>query len=277
MNSTQELIHVVRPEGHIAVEVSGPSEGGPLVVLVPGMGDLRGTYRFLVPALVEAGYRVAATDLRGHGDSDVTFAHYGDAETASDIVAVIEELGGPAVVVGNSMGAAAAAIVAAGRPELVSGLVMLGPVVRDHPMPFGMKTLARVLLAPLWVAPAWKAALPSFYKGRTPADHAAYLTQIKRSLQRPGYGAAFSKLARTLTHAPAEAKLGAVRAPSLILMGALDPDSPAPADEVDWIAAQLGGPAEGTVVEECGHYPQSQRPDVVNPAVVAFLGQVARA
>jgi pimeloyl-ACP methyl ester carboxylesterase len=181
MNSTPELIHVVRPEGHIAVEVSGPSEGGPLVVLIPGMGDLRGTYRFLVPALVEAGYRVAATDLRGHGDSDVTFAHYGD------------------------------------------------------------------------------------------------LTQIKRSLQRPGYGAAFSKLARTLTHAPAEAKLGAVRAPSLILMGALDPDSPAPADEVDWIAAQLGGPAEGTVVEECGHYPQSQRPDVVNPAVVAFLGQVARA
>jgi len=47
------------------------------------MGDLRGTYRFLTPVLRRARYRVAATDLRGHGDSDATFATYGDAETAA--------------------------------------------------------------------------------------------------------------------------------------------------------------------------------------------------
>ncbi len=43
-------------------------------MLVPGMGDLRAGYRFLAPALRAAGYRVACTDLRGHGDSDATFA-----------------------------------------------------------------------------------------------------------------------------------------------------------------------------------------------------------
>jgi phage shock protein PspC (stress-responsive transcriptional regulator) len=32
------------------------------------MGDLRAGYRFLAPALRAAGYRVACTDLRGHGE-----------------------------------------------------------------------------------------------------------------------------------------------------------------------------------------------------------------
>ena len=52
---------------------------GPLVVAVPGMGDLRSTYRHLAPALVDAGFRVATMDLRGHGDSDTTFNAYDDA------------------------------------------------------------------------------------------------------------------------------------------------------------------------------------------------------
>src|SRR5580692_2344116 len=108
--SVQTTRYLSRPDGRIGFDVDGD---GPLVVLVPGMGDLRSGYRFLAPALREAGYRVATTDLRGHGDSDATFASYGDVETAGDVTALIEELGGPAVIVGNSMGAAAAALVAA--------------------------------------------------------------------------------------------------------------------------------------------------------------------
>src|ERR1017187_7506758 len=121
-------VYLTRPEGRICYDIDG---SGPLVVLVPGMGDLRAAYRFLAPALHEAGYRVACTDLRGHGDSDHTFSCYGDVETAGDILALIEELGGPAVVAGNSMGAGAAALSAALQPELVSGLVLIGPFVRN--------------------------------------------------------------------------------------------------------------------------------------------------
>jgi len=102
--------YLARPEGRVGYDVSG---NGPLVVLVPGMGDIRKTYRFLAPALREAGYRVACTDLRGHGDSDATFSSYGDVDTADDIVALVDELTGPAVIVGNSMGAGSAALTAA--------------------------------------------------------------------------------------------------------------------------------------------------------------------
>ncbi len=49
-----QIHHLDRPDGRIAYELAGD---GPLVVLVPGMGDLRGTYRLLAPAIAEAGYR----------------------------------------------------------------------------------------------------------------------------------------------------------------------------------------------------------------------------
>src|ERR1700690_3126519 len=124
----QTTAYLSRPDGRVAYDVAGH---GPLVVLVPGMGDLRGAYRFLAPALRDAGYRVACTDLRGHGESDASFGSYGDRETAGDVAALIDELGGPAVVVGNSMGAAAAVLTAAERPELLRGLVLVGPFVRN--------------------------------------------------------------------------------------------------------------------------------------------------
>src|SRR5579871_913402 len=101
-SSIPPVSYLSRPEGRIGYDVGGD---GPLVVLVPGMGDLRAGYRFLAPALRAAGYRVACTDLRGHGDSDATFTSYGDEETAADVIALIEVLGGSGVVVGNSMGA----------------------------------------------------------------------------------------------------------------------------------------------------------------------------
>ena len=87
--SVENTEYVDRPEGRVGYDVAGE---GPLVVLVPGMGDLRAAYRFLAPALREVGYRVACTDLRGHGDSDVTFSSYGDVETAGDVLALIEQL-----------------------------------------------------------------------------------------------------------------------------------------------------------------------------------------
>src|SRR3954470_12725724 len=123
-----EVHYLSRPEGRVSYTVEG---SGPLVIAVPGMGDLRSSFRELVGPLVAAGYRVAVTDLRGHGQSDTTFSEYGDIPTARDIIALIDELGAPALVLGNSMGAAAAAWAAAERPDAIAGLVLYGPLLRD--------------------------------------------------------------------------------------------------------------------------------------------------
>ena len=259
-----------RPGGRIAYDINGE---GPLVVLVPGMGDLRGTYRLLAPSIRDAGYRVVSTDLRGHGDSDTTFASYNDVDTAGDVVALVQELGEPAVVVGNSMGAGAAVLVAAEHPELVRGLVLLGPWVRDGKVGAMQRLVNRVAMTSLWAPWVWKLYLPRLYAGRRPADFEAYRARQIASLRLPGHARAFSRTTHT-THKPAEARLGDVKAPTLVVMGEQDPDFPNPRGEAEWIATTLH--AESVMVPEAGHYPQSQRPDIVTPATLSFLATLDR-
>jgi len=68
-----------RNEGRIAYELAGE---GPLVVCVPGMGELRSTYRYTVPALAATGLGSPRWTLRGHGDSDASFSSYDDSAAA---------------------------------------------------------------------------------------------------------------------------------------------------------------------------------------------------
>jgi pimeloyl-ACP methyl ester carboxylesterase len=266
--AVEETRYLRCPEGRIGYDVAG---AGSLVVLVPGVGDLRASYRFLAPALRAAGYRVACADLRGHGDSDATFASYGDEETTGDVIALIEELGGPAVVVGNSMGAGAAVLAAAQQPSLVSGLVLAGPFVRNGKTSKMRRLGLRVAMAPPWAAISWKSCLPKLYAGRRPADFGEYRDQVGASLRRPGYAKAFSATTGT-SHDPAEARLADVTAPALVVMGEQDPDFPDLQAEADWIARALR--AQVVMVPEAGHYPQSQRPDVTTGAVLHFLESV---
>lgn len=267
MPSTVSPQYLVRPQGRIAYDVQG---SGPLVVLVPGMGDLRSSYRFLAPALAAAGYTVVTTDLRGHGDSDTTFSSYGDADTADDISALVDHLGGPAVIVGNSMGAGAAVIAAAAHPELVRGLVLLGPFVRNPPRSAVAGAMFRVLMARPWAAASWKAYLPSLYAGAKPTDFAAYREAVATAMKRPGYARAFSLTTRT-DHAPAEASLPGVEAPALVLMGAKDPDFRDPRAEAEWVGRTLD--AEVVMLADAGHYPQSQQPERSAAAIVPFLSR----
>jgi pimeloyl-ACP methyl ester carboxylesterase len=194
-------------EGRIAFDRTG---SGPLVLLVPGMGDLRSSYRFLAPSLVAQGYTVVTCDLRGHGESSASFSSYGDSETADDIVALLEHLGEPATVVGNSMAAGAAVIAAAQHPEHITGLVLIGPFVRT---PAGQGPAARlafrILLARPWAAAVWRAYLPTLYAGKRPADFIEYRRAVVAAIRRPGYRNSFSLTTRT-SHDAAEAALASV-------------------------------------------------------------------
>src|ERR1700677_387788 len=79
-----------RPDGRIAYSDSGGP--GEVVLCVPGMGDVRQTWRFLTPLLVARGYRVVAMDIRGHGDSSASFEDLSAAAVGSDAVALLQKL-----------------------------------------------------------------------------------------------------------------------------------------------------------------------------------------
>lgn len=103
---------------------------GPLVVLAHGLGDSRHSYRFLAPALADAGYRVVNMDLRGCGDSSLGWDGYSRTDNAEDLLALVGEFGGPAVLVGQSTSGGAATIAAATAPELIRGVIELAPFTR---------------------------------------------------------------------------------------------------------------------------------------------------
>ena len=127
-------------EGTIAYDVAGD---GPLVVLAHGMGDSRASYRFVTPQLVAAGYRVAVVDIRGCGESSAEWPSYSRTDIAGDLIALVRHLGGPAVLVGQSISGGAVTIAAAQAPELVQGIVELGPFTRKQSVSLGALRVKR--------------------------------------------------------------------------------------------------------------------------------------
>lgn len=252
-------------EGRVAYDVWGD---GPLLICTPGMGDLRSIYRFMAPPIVEAGYRVALMDLRGHGDSDATFTQYDDVAVGRDLLALTCALGGPAILVGNSMSAGAAVWAAAEAQELVAGLVLIGPFVRNVPINTLAQAAFRLALLRPWGRAAWVSYYRRLYPGQRPHDLATHQAAIRASLGRPAHWRAFVATTHT-SHAPAERRLTEVVVPTLVVMGAQDPDFPNPQAEAHWIADRLSG--QVFMVENAGHYPHAEYPDMVTPAVLSFL------
>ena len=107
------------------------SGNGPPALLLHGWPGERGDWRSVVPLL--HGLDVIVPDLRGFGASDKHRADpgaaYSAAAQARSVVALIEELGLTGLVIaGYDIGSRIAQAVAAGRPDLVRGLVVAPPL-----------------------------------------------------------------------------------------------------------------------------------------------------
>jgi pimeloyl-ACP methyl ester carboxylesterase len=147
----------------------------------------------------------------------------------SDVLALIEHLGGAAVVViGNSMGAGAGVWAAAERPGQVAGLALTGPFVRDPKINPLMQQAFRLAMSGPWAVRTWLSYLPRLYPSGKPGDFAGHLASLRESMRRPGHAKAFAATTRT-SHAPAQERLPRVAGkPVLIVMGEKDLDFPDP-------------------------------------------------
>jgi pimeloyl-ACP methyl ester carboxylesterase len=265
--------------GRIAFEVAGQ---GPLVVLSPGMGDIRSTYRFLAPLIADAGYRVAVVDLRGHGQSSTGWGSYTRADTAGDLVQVIQKLGGPAVIVGQSFSGGSATIAAATNPDLVSSVVEIDPFTRPPTISVGAllrnahHRRAVVHLGLLLLTgriKTWLKYLDVAYPGRKPDDWDGWLTALEANLREPGRMKAARKMGGAKA-TDAAAQLANVRCPVLVVMGRNDPDWPDPEAEAAAIMALLpAGLGQYQMIENAGHYPHAQYPQQVADAILPFLAR----
>jgi pimeloyl-ACP methyl ester carboxylesterase len=105
-------------------------EGGPLALCLHGFPDSAWTWRHLLPALADAGYRAVAPWLRGYAPTGLDpEGRYQNGAAVADAVALHEALGGDerAVIIGHDWGAriaTGAAVFAPGRwSKLVTAAV----------------------------------------------------------------------------------------------------------------------------------------------------------
>jgi pimeloyl-ACP methyl ester carboxylesterase len=189
-------------------------------------------------------------------------------------VALIDELGEPAFVVGNSMGAGAAVIAAADAPAKVRGLALLGPFVRDPEAGRVQKLMLRLMLIRPWGPAAFMSYYPKWLPGAKPPGYEEHKGRVRDNLRRPGHWHAFVQTTRT-QHGPAERRLGEVSAPVVVVMGKADIDWADPAAEAQWIGQQLSG--EVVLVPDVGHFPQVQAPDVTASAVTRMVADTVGA
>lgn len=258
------------PEGRLAYDDAGE---GQLIVCIPSMLDLRSQLRFLTPLLVKAGFRVVTFDQRGMGESDAAWPAYGSTPMAHDLIALLRHLdAGPAIVYGTSNGAAAGVYADAEAPELIKGLVLAAPFVRDGRMSFVQRMTMNLMRIPGLARPLYLSYFPRWEPSR-PADFNEHKAELAANLAEPGRSGVVKAYLLQQSHAEAQARLGKVTAPALVIMGTGDVDWPDPAAEARWVSERLS--AELVLLDGAGHHPHVEFPGKIADAVAAFARKLA--
>ncbi|HEY8758568.1 MAG TPA: alpha/beta hydrolase [Candidatus Limnocylindria bacterium] len=141
---------------------AGGAAGEPPIVLLHGATFRAEDWENIFPRLATR-YRVIAYDARGHGKS-ARATGYAIGEFADDLLRVIETVaGGPAIVIGHSLGGATALVAAAKRPAAVRALVLEEPVVDNWDRDWRAQyyTDVRAALGKSAEPPAFKRAVAS--------------------------------------------------------------------------------------------------------------------
>ena len=169
------------------------------------------------------------------------------------------------------MGAGAAVWAAAERPDLVAGIVLIGPFVRNPAANPLQALMFRLLLSGRGDQPRGGPTIPATTRAGHQPTSGEHIERIRTSMRRGRHWRSFVRTTRT-DHTPARDRLSRVKAPVLVVMGTKDPDWPDPSAEARFVADALS--AELLLVPDAGHYPMAEYPEVVNPALVAFARRV---
>jgi pimeloyl-ACP methyl ester carboxylesterase len=254
---------------------------GPAVVLVHGFGSSLATWKDVIPGLARE-HEVVALDLPGFGLSDQP-ADLSVEDLPRAVLGLMDRLSiERAALVGNSLGGGACAMAAGAHPERVTALVLvdaagfnLAPAERPGIVRWTMgpagSILARLPGKRLVVE---RALHEVFHDPRlvTPGRVAEYL----QLASRPGSFASIRSLGESLRDrgSVVQDALPRVKAPTLVIWGA--EDRWIPIAHADRFAAGIAG-ARKLVIDDCGHVPQEEKPEVVVKLLREFLGAAAAA
>ncbi|HEY7541321.1 MAG TPA: alpha/beta hydrolase [Methylomirabilota bacterium] len=212
--------------------------------------------------------RMIAVDLPGHGESDPTPAESVEeyAAVVGDVLAALEC--GPVVVVGHSLGGSIAIALAAQRPALVRGLVLIASCLRLPLIDSVGERLVAYLPGPLRRLLFFSMARRVLFAPDAAADAIATAMRDLRAC-RPETLAADVRAARAMDLTEAAAGLDV---PTLVLAGERDRlTSPALAERLSALIRR----SRLAIVPGVGHMLPLEAPERVNREIAAFVESLA--
>jgi pimeloyl-ACP methyl ester carboxylesterase len=274
------------------LDYGGPADA-PLLLLVHGLGGSAVNWAAIAPELA-MDHRVLAIDLAGFGRTQPQgrSTHIRDNERL--LARFVERVcGQPVILVGNSMGGLISILLAADRPDLVAGLVLVDPAV-----PVGVKARPSPIVTAMFGLYALPAVGRLFVSGRRnvmSAEQQAYAVlklctvdpqrvprpvldqHVDLARERAGYPDVDTELvvaARSLLLVIGRrrwlyARMAAIPAPVLLLHG--DEDRLVPIAAARAVAA--ANPTwRFEVAHDIGHVPQLEDPEWTVAHIRSWLG-----
>jgi pimeloyl-ACP methyl ester carboxylesterase len=261
-----ERVHVIE---------AGPADGVP-VLLCHGWGACVYAWSAILPALVAAGCRVLAPDLRGHGRTDENDAPaaYTTPGMTADLAAIVDALGVERpVVVGHSMSGRIALEYAMLDPTLVRGLVLLAPIgvgslrwfMRWSAPLLALGARLGPVAIPRWVIRVVVGAATGRLRGPTERDIDEYWAPS----QWKKFGRAIHRLLVHFdwTALPTE-RIARLPFPVTVVLGELDPL--VVIEERETFAARIA-PQRAVTVARAGHIVTDETPGVVSDEVLRLV------
>jgi pimeloyl-ACP methyl ester carboxylesterase len=253
----------------------------PAVVFVHGWGCSVYVFRFNMPALADAGFRVIAVDLKGHGLSDKPTApeEYNIDSLVEHLRDILDalELERPALA-GHSLGGSLIYHFAARYPDRASCLGLLSPVgLNGVPLMWLYHALTPKLLTPILrlIKPRLivKLALRRVY-GRRAHFTQRDVEEFLAPSQFPEYALAMRELLHNYDWAAGKnRRLTTVDIPAMGVWGSLDHMMP---DDGMGVYLPLLPRVVLRAIPDAGHIIPEETPAEVNSALLALLNAHAR-
>ena len=265
-------------DGIVHYELAGPEEA-PAIVFLHGFSTPYLIWDFNFSAVSAAGYRSLRYDLYGRGFSDrPRNVEYGPDLFDRQLLQLIEglKLRTPLTLAGVSMGGAISVLFAERHPELVNGLILVDPAGFPMPLPLAVKLLrvpglGEVLMRLLGDRSIREGMAANFFDPSLLPDFAR---KFAVQLQYQGYQRAQLSTLRNLPLRTLEESyraVGAAGTPVLLVWGRADPLIPF--ETTQKVQAAIPQ-AELLAVDRAAHTPNYERPEMVNPAILGFLGRL---
>jgi 3-oxoadipate enol-lactonase len=242
----------------------GDRAGAP-VVFVNSLGTDFRVWDKVVPLLPE-GLRIIRADKRGHGLSELTLGPYSIEGLADDTAALLDRLEVKgAAVVGLSIGGMIAQSLAARRPDLVRGMVLMDTAAKIGTPEMWGERLAAVEAGGIEaiadaVMQRW---FPESFRNGHADEAAIWRTMLTRT---PAAG--YVACGRAIQAADLTEATGKLTLPTLAMAGSEDGSTPP--DLVAGTAKLIAG-ARMEVIEGSGHLPCVDRPAMAAAMITGFL------